>query len=115
LLAVSRKSSTLRKLNLLSNAIKYGDDHPIHVTVDGRDGTATLQIDDAGMGMSSELVERLFKPFERGVSAGHYGGLGLGLYITSQIVRAHQGTIAVRSAPGAGSSFRVELPRRAPS
>jgi PAS domain S-box-containing protein len=101
--------------NLLSNAMKYGNQRPVHITVRDTDRGASLQIDDAGMGMSGDVLERLFRPFERGVSAGHYGGLGLGLYITSQIVRAHQGTIAVRSVPGAGSSFRVELPRRPPS
>jgi PAS domain S-box-containing protein len=99
--------------NLLSNAIKYGEERPVHVTVGGTDELAVLHVDDAGMGMSNELLARIFKPFERGVSAGHFGGLGLGLFITSQIVRAHQGTIAVRSAPGEGTSFRVELPRRA--
>ena len=55
-------------------------------------------------------AERIFECFERAVSAQHYGGLGLGLYITRQVVEAHGGNIGVSSEPGAGSTFVVELP-----
>ena len=68
---------------------------------------------DHGIGMSPEVMGRIFHPFERGVPAGHYGGLGLGLYITRQIIEALGGTVSVRSAPGAGATFTVELPRQA--
>jgi PAS domain S-box-containing protein len=97
--------------NLVSNAIKYGEGRPVRITVETDDGTARLTVEDEGMGMSAEVLARIFRPFERGVAAGQYGGLGLGLYITDQIVRAHGGTMRVRSAPGQGSSFIVELPR----
>jgi PAS domain S-box-containing protein len=101
--------------NLLSNAIKYGGGQPLRVFVDASDDVARFQVEDRGMGIAAETIPRLFRPFERGVSAGHYGGLGLGLHISDQIVRAHGGTISVRSALGEGSTFTVELPRRMPS
>jgi signal transduction histidine kinase len=82
------------------------------VTILGGETTASLQVQDHGIGMSQELMARLFNPFERGVPGGQYGGLGLGLYITAQIVRTHGGTISVRSAPGEGATFTVELPRQ---
>jgi signal transduction histidine kinase len=62
--------------------------------------------------MDAGLVQRLFHPFERGVPAGSMRGLGLGLYITAQIVEAHGGKISVQSTPGVGSTFIVELPRQ---
>ncbi len=97
--------------NLLSNALKYGRGRPVHVAIEQKGATATLRVEDQGIGMTAEVRERVFRPFERGVSPGHYGGLGLGLYITAQIVKAHGGSTSVRSAPGEGSTFTIELPR----
>ena len=97
--------------NLLTNAVKYGRRRPIRVGIHASAERATLEVEDEGIGMNADIQHRLFNPFERGVSAGHYGGLGLGLYITSQILRAHGGNISVRSTPDQGSTFTVELPR----
>jgi signal transduction histidine kinase len=101
--------------NLLSNAIKYGDRQPVLVTLSQDRDKVTLEVADRGIGMDPGFLPRLFNPFERGVSAGHYGGLGLGLYIAAQNAEAHGGKISVCSVPGQGSTFTVELPRRAPS
>ena len=59
--------------------------------------------------MSREDQSRIFGRFERAVSARHYGGLGLGLYISAQILRAHRGSLRVESEPGHGACFIVEL------
>ena len=101
--------------NLLSNAIKYGGGHPIEVAVsrNGNGHTAKLEVTDHGIGISAEDQARLFNRFERAVSIESFGGLGLGLYITRQIVTAHGGTIRVESQPGAGATFVVELPLEA--
>jgi signal transduction histidine kinase len=96
--------------NLLSNACKYGAGKPIEVTVESEDGLARLTVRDQGIGIPAADADRIFECFERAVSARHYGGLGLGLYITRQVVEAHGGSIGVSSEPGQGSTFVVELP-----
>jgi signal transduction histidine kinase len=97
--------------NLLSNAIKYGGGKPIELIVDATAERARLVVRDQGIGISAEDQKRIFDRFERAASLS-YGGLGLGLFISSQIVRAHGGTIRVESTPDVGSTFTVELPRR---
>lgn len=96
--------------NLLGNAVKFGANRPIEVAVGKKDGIARLAVTDHGIGMDPFQQDRLFHRFERGVSARHYGGLGLGLYVSKRIVEAHGGSIRVRSQPGAGATFTVELP-----
>ncbi|MFE8596104.1 hybrid sensor histidine kinase/response regulator [Archangium violaceum] len=98
--------------NLLSNAIRYGAGRPIHVRAETEGHLARLMVRDEGIGISPEAQERIFGKFERAVSERHYGGLGLGLYITRSIVEAMGGTIRVDSRPGQGSTFTVELPCR---
>jgi predicted ATPase/signal transduction histidine kinase/tRNA A-37 threonylcarbamoyl transferase component Bud32 len=100
--------------NLLSNAIKFGPGNPIEISVSAEAGVARLAVRDHGIGISPELQERIFNRFERAVPAKHYGGLGLGLYISRRIVEAHGGSIRVESQPGAGATFTVELPCAGP-
>lgn len=96
--------------NLISNAIKYGNGKPIDVFVSKHGSTARLIIKDQGIGIPSEYQSRIFERFERAVSPSEYKGLGIGLYITHQIVKAHGGRIKVDSKSGKGSIFTVELP-----
>jgi signal transduction histidine kinase len=97
-------------VNLLSNAAKYGAGQPVEVSLAGEGHTAVLAVKDHGIGISEDGMARLFGKFERAVSERHYGGLGLGLYITRQIVEAMGGSITVRSAQGQGSTFILRLP-----
>ncbi|NOK16390.1 ATP-binding protein [Corallococcus carmarthensis] len=101
-------------VNLVDNAIKYGQGRPIHIHLETRDGKAALTVRDQGIGISEESLPRLFGRFERAVSDRHYGGLGLGLYITRTLVEAMGGTVRVESRLGEGSVFTVELPLQAP-
>ncbi|MEW5847821.1 MAG: ATP-binding protein [Myxococcota bacterium] len=98
--------------NLISNAIKYGRGQPILVTLDVDDVQARIRVQDHGIGVPPESQQRIFERFERAVSSVHYGGLGLGLWISQKIVEAHGGRIELDSQPGAGATFTVFLPRR---
>jgi signal transduction histidine kinase len=96
--------------NLLTNALRYGAHKPIHVKVYLADDEARVDVIDNGIGISVENQKRIFQQFER-VSAKHaVAGLGLGLFISDQIVEAHGGSIVVESEEGKGSLFRVKLP-----
>ncbi len=96
--------------NLISNAIKYGGGKPIEVDTSVEDGCVRVRVSDHGIGIAQEAVARIFGRFERAVSARHFGGLGLGLFIARQFAEAHGGAVSVESEPGAGSSFTVVLP-----
>lgn len=96
--------------NLLSNAFKYGEGRPVEVTVERRGEQAVLIVRDHGIGIAEADQARIFRRFERAVSERNYGGLGIGLYVVGEIVRAHRGEIRVDSRPGAGATFTVTLP-----
>ncbi|ATB40244.1 sensor protein [Cystobacter fuscus] len=99
-------------VNLLTNALKYGEGKPVELIVRREGESAVLVVRDHGMGIREEDQRRIFDRFERAAPARHFGGVGLGLYITRQIVNAHAGTIEVTSKPGEGSTFKVRLPLR---
>lgn len=101
--------------NLLHNAIKFGPGEPVEVSIGVRADMAQLVMQDHGIGIEPTRQARIFDRFERAVSARHYGGLGLGLYISRCIVEAHGGTIRVESRLGEGSTFTVELPCAGPA
>ncbi len=100
--------------NLLSNALKYGHGAPVDVRVRSDEAHATLEVEDHGIGLPPEDAQRIFGRFERAVSSRHYGGLGLGLFITRQLVEALGGRISVASTPGQGATFTVVLPLSGP-
>lgn len=96
--------------NLLTNAIKYGSNNPIEVKVEIKGTIAIFSVKDNGIGISKDDQLRIFKKFERASSVKDFSGLGLGLYISNEIVKAHGGSIKLESEPLKGSTFQVELP-----
>ncbi len=99
--------------NLITNAVRHGAGKPIEIDVLEEDGVIRLSVTDRGEGISPEDLPRLFGRFQRGAGGSAQSGLGLGLFISRHIAQAHGGDIHVRSEPGKGASFTVELPRRA--
>jgi PAS domain S-box-containing protein len=97
--------------NLVDNAVKYGEGKPVAVEVSEDRGEVTIQVSDHGIGIDAEHQQRIFQRFERAVNARQYGGFGLGLWITRQIVEACGGQIQVRSERDVGSTFTVRFPR----
>jgi signal transduction histidine kinase len=99
--------------NLLENAIQYGGDNGrIWVRLKSIDGNAHLEVEDEGPGIEPDDRDRVFDRFFRGEAARHDNpdGTGLGLAIVKYIAEAHGGTVGIRSEPGSGSTFVVDLP-----
>ncbi|MFT0869710.1 ATP-binding protein [Pseudomonas sp. CAM1A] len=96
--------------NLLSNALRYGNRKPVQVRVFEEHAMACVQVQDQGIGIDAQNQQRIFQQFERVAAQQASGGLGLGLYISEQIILAHGGRIQVHSQVGAGSTFTVQLP-----
>lgn len=98
--------------NLLTNAIRYGDKKPVKIFIATDANNVRLTVQDKGIGISADLKEKIFERFERAVNANEVSGLGLGLFITKQIINAHEGRVWVENKPREGSRFVVELPKR---
>ena len=97
-------------LNLLSNAVKYGAKRPIEISVRNFNNFGQLEIMDHGIGIPNSMLDKIFERFERTASAQKISGLGLGLYISKEIILAHGGRIYVSSKESEGSTFMVEIP-----
>ncbi|RON45730.1 hybrid sensor histidine kinase/response regulator [Pseudomonas frederiksbergensis] len=96
--------------NLLTNALRYGGKGQIDVRVYCHEGQARVEVQDRGIGISEENQKRIFQQFERVSAKTVVAGLGLGLFISEQIVAAHGGSIVVESRINEGALFRVCLP-----
>ena len=100
-------------VKLLGNAIKYSPQGGQVVTGVARAGDEVkLWVTDPGIGVPAEEQDKLFQRFfrARNATTRHYGGLGIGLYVSAEIVRRHGGHFEVRSGQGEGSTFTVFLP-----
>jgi signal transduction histidine kinase len=99
--------------NLLDNALKYGSP-PYTVRVEPAGETVRLVVSDSGPGIPFAEQRHVFERFYRSGSAltRAPGGTGLGLYISRELVDRMGGRVTLRSQPGAGTSFVVELPRQ---
>jgi putative nucleotidyltransferase with HDIG domain len=104
-------------LNLLSNAIRFTDGseaRPGRVTVRCgiRGGRLAIVVEDSGIGMPEDQLPRIFDRFHqvRGPASARRGGTGIGLALVKELTEFHMGSVSVRSRPGEGSAFTVELP-----
>jgi two-component system OmpR family sensor kinase len=98
--------------NLIDNAIKFTQTGGVEVSAGLADGRAIVEVADTGPGIPPEAAEHVFERFYR-ADASHsraVEGTGLGLAIVQSIVRAHQGSVALRPRPGGGTVFTIRLP-----
>lgn len=97
--------------NLLTNAAKYAPNAPVEVTLTEEGNNAVLRVRDHGKGIPEEDQKRIFERFVRAVTSGSVSGLGLGLYISKEIIELHHGKISVESTVGKGTTFTIVLPQ----
>lgn len=97
-------------LNIVANACKYSINHQaeVHLSFAGQELVITVQ--DTGIGIPPEELERIFQPFYRVDESRHTSGFGLGLSLASRFIKLHKGRIAVSSVPGEGTLFTIHLP-----
>jgi two-component system CheB/CheR fusion protein len=101
-------------LNLLSNAARHAPDSPrIEVRLRREEGAVLLEVQDHGPGIPAAALPHLFDRFYQAAGRTAQDGLGVGLFITRELVRAHGGAIEVRTSEGQGATFTVRLPLRA--
>ena len=97
--------------NLLGNAVTHGSRaHPIKVSAAMYENHIVLSVSNQGPKIPERLLPRLFQPFTRSANGGREEGLGLGLYIASEIVKAHKGTLSVTSTDETGTCFVARFP-----
>jgi PAS domain S-box-containing protein len=99
--------------NLVSNAVKYSPkEKPITISCNVLKDSVQVSIKDEGIGIEPEDQEKLFERYYRveNPNTRHISGFGIGLYLSSEIIQHHDGTIGVKSVPGKGSTFFFTLP-----
>ncbi len=99
-------------LNLVGNAVKFTQSGEVCVSYHAGDSELRVSVRDTGIGISQDLLERIFIPFAKSENeiAGRFGGTGLGLSISRQLSELLGGRIEVESVPGVGSTFTLFLP-----
>jgi signal transduction histidine kinase len=99
-------------LNLVGNAIKFTDSGEVAIKVAAGNGAYTLSVRDTGPGIDPADQSKIFEEFQQADSSStkSKSGTGLGLSISQRIVAMHGGRIWVKSAPGFGSTFFIEVP-----
>jgi signal transduction histidine kinase len=97
--------------NLLANALVHGNG-PVRVTARGKGGALELAVANGGAPIPPEVMARIFQPFYRAAADGNRQGLGIGLYIASEIARAHGGTLSVTS-DDTETRFTLRVPAQA--
>ena len=99
-------------LNLLGNALKFTERGHVLLRLDYHDGTLVIEVEDTGIGIAAQHLERIFDPFAQADASTtrQFGGTGLGTTISRQLVELMGGSISVRSTLGVGTTFTVCLP-----
>jgi two-component system CheB/CheR fusion protein len=99
-------------VNLLSNAVKYSPkSKKVHVNIEKKEGVVKVSVTDTGIGIRKESLEKIFERYYREEQrAVHFQGLGIGLFISYEIIQRHNGKIWAQSEAGKGSTFYFTIP-----
>jgi len=97
-------------VNLLTNSLRYGKGSKINVDLRVQDDKTLISIKDKGVGIAKENLDKIFDQYEKIETPNEIAGLGLGLFVSKQIIESHGGKIWVDSELGYGSEFKIELP-----
>jgi signal transduction histidine kinase len=98
--------------NLVTNALKFTERGSVTTTATSLGGGVELQVVDTGIGIAADKLATIFEPFTQahGLQSRRKGGAGLGLHLVRRLVDVLDGTIAVQSEVGRGTTFRVWIP-----
>jgi signal transduction histidine kinase len=96
--------------NIVLNSCKYSDNKPVFVKIGADSSRVIVEITDQGIGIPDREIAQIFVPFFRASNTNRYKGYGIGLPLTNNIIKMHQGSIVVQSAVGVGTSFITYLP-----
>ena len=108
---VNPEQLSLAFKNILDNAIRFTlEEGTVTVRTSRQEANLVIEVQDTGVGMSEDVLARIFERFYRVDEAHTTRGFGLGLPIVQKIVELHNGTIEAESTPGTGSTFRIILP-----
>lgn len=95
--------------NLIENACKYSEDHTARITLSYSEINAIIKVQDEGIGIAEDELQRIFEPFYRSKVISNIKGHGIGLSICRKIISMHKGSLIVDSELGKGSTFKVTL------
>jgi len=96
--------------NILKNAMKFSVNKEVICTVSYKQNHIIITVEDGGIGISEDDLKKIFQPFYRSANALNFPGYGIGLSLTNNIVRQHNGSIQVKSALGQGTIFSLSFP-----
>ncbi len=96
--------------NIVMNACKYSDNKPVNLHLEFRDKRVIIEVTDTGIGIPAAELKNIYDPFFRASNAEKYDGYGIGMPLSKNIIRLHNGTIAVDSVVNSGTTVRIILP-----
>lgn len=100
--------------NIISNACKYSRNHTAYVALGVLDKGVLILIKDDGIGIPEHEISHIYDPYFRGSNTGNFSGYGIGLPLSRNIVKMHDGSLSVSSSLGIGTTVRIELPTIGP-
>lgn len=111
LITANKPLLTIALNNIIGNAFKFSGNKPVQCTFYADENSISIKITDTGIGIMAGEVDKVFNPFYRGTNVAGYNGNGIGLYVTNKIINLFNGTIAVNSAPGRGTTVTIQFTR----